>query len=171
MRSLQAPAPFEAYLIPVSAFPLPEEEAVALKSLLDHVTARVMADSSCSVEVFAQMTQFHDSKNILRKYRDEWIPQLGLGVWPHRPPPTMWTRADFLDLGPDEKPRPLMYQLLRIGAPGQPRDRARYVLLGLGALLQVLAPDSAEFLAAAREGLLPTISEPIQRSFPFYAPL
>ncbi|HEV2401147.1 MAG TPA: hypothetical protein VGS27_29710 [Candidatus Sulfotelmatobacter sp.] len=100
----------------------------------------------------------------------EWLPKLGLGVWPDRPAPAIWTRDDFEELGPGEKPRTLRNQVFQVNSL-KARDEARAAMLEWGGVIQVIAKDNASFLARTREVLLPSIKDPCFNCFPFYVPL
>ncbi len=121
-----------------------------------------------------QLNQLHLDDGVQRigDHGREWIPQVGLGVWPDRPAPTMWTMDDFKELGVGEKPRELMYQVLRVTTTPAARESAQNVMLGLGAVLQILVPDSNDlFLARSGKFLLAGIQDAAYTCFPFYVPL
>jgi hypothetical protein len=108
----------------------------------------------------------------LSSHGREWLPRLGLGVWPDRQPPTIWTKEDFRNLAPGEKPRTLMDQVFRITKSHEARVDAADTMLGLGAIVQVFTRDSGEeYLKKARALLLPPIKDPSYTCFPFYIPL
>ena len=171
LERLPCPAPYNACLIRTSELPVANEELETLSSLVGSLTAFASATWHLQFEVFAQLTQFSRGKEALRKYREAWRPALGLGIWPDRPSPMLWTREDFINLGPDEKPRPLMYQLLRVTAAGAARHEASGALLELGSMVQVMMPDPALFFNYSKQVLLAKVTEPILRAYPFYVPL
>ena len=159
----------EAFLVTAAGSSGPERSA--LRTFIEVLTAMIVEKWQLTAEIFAQLSQFEGGKEALRKYREQWIPQLGLGVWPDRPPPTLWTRADFVELAPNEKLRPLAYQLLRISEKGAVRIEARNLLLDLASLLQIFTSDGDAFLRRSKAELLCKIDEPLFRNYPFYAPL
>jgi hypothetical protein len=102
----------------------------------------------------------------------EWMPEMGLGVWPDRDPPTLWTHADFADLGPGERIRPLMYQVMPIAGAGPNKRMALGVMLGVGAALEIVMPDDGEaFFEQSKALLVPPIKERALLSFSIYIPL
>jgi len=153
---------------------MPEEELLPVKAFLRELTATLLLDGSLSLEIFVQLMQLHwgGGPEKLAQHGREWLPMLGLGVWPDREPPRFWTMEDFKDLTPGEKPRTLMDQVFRISAPTEARLNARDVLLGLGTIVQIITPETTEvFLRRARSVLLPPITDPSYTCFPFYVPL
>jgi hypothetical protein len=159
--------------LPVSAFPVPGDELAYVKRVVREVTGRCTTAAGLKAEVFVQMAQLHvgDGAARLAAHGREWRPTLGLGVWPNRAPPTLWTRKDFENLGPGEAPRKIMYQVFRITGPDA-GGAAREEMLGLGTLLQLMFEGSFELLLE-RMGLvlLAPIKEPAYTCFPFYVPL
>lgn len=108
----------------------------------------------------------------LSEHGREWLPALGLGVWPDREPPKFWTMDDFMNLAEGEKPRTLMYQVLRVTTSLERRDGARDIMLGLGTIVQILTRDSGEdFLKRATLNISAPIKDPSFTCFPFYVPL
>jgi len=171
LERLRCAAPYYACLIRTTELQIGNEELETLRTLLGSLTAFASATWHLQFEVFAQLAQFGGGKEALRKYREMWRPALGLGVWPDRPSPTLWTREDLIDLGPNEKPRPLMYQLLRVTAPSPARHEARNTLFELGSMMQIMLPDPALFFRNSKHVLLAKVTEPILRAYPFYVPL
>ncbi|HEY6370007.1 MAG TPA: hypothetical protein VIX37_05470, partial [Candidatus Sulfotelmatobacter sp.] len=117
-------------------------------------------------------TQLHigDGSARFSQHGREWMPALGLGVWPDREPPTLWTKQYFQSLTGDENPRPLMYQVYRLTAGS--KDKARNTMLGLGTVLQIMTRDNADaVLERMRAQLRAPIKHPSFTSFPFYVPL
>jgi len=174
LRAVKAAAPWEAYLLPVSGFGIPEEELIPVKAFLQQLTATLLQDGSLSLEVFIQLMQLHwgGGPERLAAHGREWLPMLGLGVWPDREPPRFWTMEDFKNVTPGEKPRTLMDQIFRISTTIEARLDACSVLLGLGTIVQMMTVDSSDvFLERARSVLLSPITDPSYTCFPFYLPL
>jgi hypothetical protein len=158
----------EAFLLPVSGFPLAATELTFVKYFVNRIVAGTIGDGT--LEVFIQLTQFGGGKKRLAAHGSEWVPELGLGVWPDRPAPTLWTEEDIANLIPGSKLRPLMHQVLRIA--GSAREDASNKMLDLGTILQIVTQDNDKrLLERTRERLLPSIKEPSLRNFPFYVPL
>jgi hypothetical protein len=174
LRTIPAPPPWEAFLLPVSGFPVPEQELSPVRGWLVKLTAALAKEWGLSVEVLIQLSQLHlgDGTVRLSDHGREWLPAVGLGVWPDREPPTLWTPEYFGSLGPGEMPRPAMYQVLRITTEPESRKNARNVMLGLGTILQILTPDDSEtLLHKTRAVLHPPIKDPSYTCFAFYVPL
>jgi hypothetical protein len=165
--------PLEAYLLPVSGFPVPPVELEPVKTLLRKVTARLIEMWRFSLEVFIQFENLQLAQGTARLCERArfWMPTVGLGVWPSRPAPTLWTRADFQDLDVGQKPRPLMHKVFRLTTL-EGRTQAPDIMLGRGTVMELLMNGGAgRLLSASRELLLPPIQEPLLRGFPFHVPL
>ena len=174
LQAIQAPAPWEAYLLSVSGFPVPEEELSSVRQFLQKLTKMAIDRWKLEAEFGIQLVQLHlgDGPARVAAHGREWIPQVGLGVWPDREPPKSWTQEDFTELGIGERPRELMYQVLRVSTTPQARENALNVMLGLGTALEILSSGSVgSFLERARAILLPPIKDPAYTCFPFYVPL
>lgn len=168
------PEPWDAVLLRVSGFPIPEDERAVVSSLIGRVATLLTNGRSLSAETFLQVEQL-DDKNCRRVYAQSapsWIPEVGLGVWPDRDPPSIWTRDEFMNAVPGEKLRPLMYQIVRITSSLQMKLQAFSAMLPYGPVLQILTADDPEtFLEKATLLLLPAISDPSFTCYPFYVPL
>lgn len=175
LSTIQVSAPFEGYLLPVSGFPMLQTEVLPLLDFLRDLGR--IANVGKSLEVFIQAAQLvpkemgGTSAAILSQHGRDWIPKLGLGIWPDRPAPSLWTPKDFEDLAPGEKPRRLMYQVLRITKSIEARENARDTLLGLGTVLQIICSAPDAFLEKMRSTFLKSITEPSFSCFSFYVPL
>ena len=174
LKPIKSNFPWEAYLLPVSGFGVPEEELFPVKMFLERLTSALLRDPKLSIEVFIQLMQLHwgGGPEKLAANGREWLPSLGLGVWPDREPPRFWSMEDFKNLTPGEKPRTLMDQVFRVTAPMGARLGACSILLGLGTLVQIFTRDTSEvFLERTKSVLLPPIKDPSYTCFPFYVPL
>lgn len=174
LRAVNAPAGWDAWLLPVSAFPMPEDELEPVKRFCESVSVALMNQRSLNLETLIQMEKLHlgDGADRLADNGREWIPAIGLGVWPDRDPPTLWTREEFEALDVNEMPRTLMYQVFRVTTEQPARHAARDRMIGLGTVLEIFTRDDSEkFLERAREFLLPPIKEKSFNCFPFYASL
>ena len=172
-RFLPCPEPASALLFPVSGYPVPEaERKESLQAMIS--LSRAFAMQGLSSEMFIHIIP---SKNpavgaLISPNGRDWMPRPGLGVWPARRPPAMWTKEDFENLEPGRPPQGAVFPTFRISAPGEARERARATIYGTGAVLEVLTRDSGDVLVErGTQLLLPTIQEPAYRSFPFYLPL
>jgi hypothetical protein len=161
-------------MLPVSGFPIPQEELNYAAVFLENFTIQSATRWRLSSEVFLQLEQLNqkEARASYVKNSRTWIPEVGLGVWPDREPPAAWSKDEFLEAAPGEKIRPVMYQVFRITAPQPHRENARRILLGFGPILEVLTSEDGEvFLNRATTVLLPAISDPSYTCFPFYVPL
>ena len=171
LKRIPVAPPWEAVLLPFSGFPADEKEAKSARDFLQEFTAVAARNFPLCPEVFLQLGHLKNASRHFAKNGSAWQPELGLGVWPDREPPTLWTKADFVDLDVGEFPKPLMYKVLRVGAQSG-RESARNVMLGTGAVLQIMVPTKIEvFFDKAKELLLAGIAERSLRVFPFYVPL
>jgi hypothetical protein len=141
-KQMALPLPWDAVLLPVSAFPIPKEELAGVATFVRKLGANVAGAQRLSSETFIQVEQSDDieCRRMYSQRAREWIPEVGLGVWPDREPPVAWTQEEFMSLLPGMKPRRLMHQVLRI-------------------------------LQKATALLLPPIKDPSFNCYPFYVPL
>jgi hypothetical protein len=164
----------DALLLPVSGFPVPENELTKLRTFLRNFTAAYMRHQHLSLEVFVQVAQLSIGDGIARfsAHSSEWKAKMGLGVWPDRQPPTIWTKEEFLELGPEDRPRRLVHQLFRIGGTTDVRQSAHDCMLGIGVVMNILTRDDTKtLLEKSKAALFPPITDPSFRSFSYYLPL
>jgi hypothetical protein len=174
LSQLALAAPWEAFLLPVSEFPVPEPECALLRPLLAQFTAIAMQRWQLSQEVFIQLEQFQnlDARNIYVRRAPEWMPEMGLGVWPDRDPPASWTREEFEEAALENKsPRPLIYSIFQITGSGRAKVQAHDQMLPFGSLLEYLSPGGAQTVFARGEAaLLPAIRIAPIPAFPSTSP-
>ncbi len=174
LQAAKAPGAWQAFLLPLSAFPTPEEELAAARQWLQKLSAAFVRQQKLTAEVFIQMDRLHLGDGVDRfcDHAVKWLPASGLGVWPDREPPTLWTDDEFKNLGEGEQPRTFMYQVFHIGGPSEAREQARDVMLGLGTVLEMLTADeTGALLKKCRDLLLPPIQDRAFKNFPLYVPL
>jgi len=174
IRMVHAEPPWEACLIPVPGFPVPEKDLTPVGETLRRVSGELAKGQGKAQEVFIQFNQLHvrGGANLLSEHGREWMPQPGLGVWPSREAPTLWTKEDFEMLPVGSRPRPLSYQIFRVCGSARAKQEACDLMFGRGTILEILVPDSANaFLAKTKALLLPSIKERAFRSHTFYVPL
>src|ERR1041385_6968609 len=84
----------DAFLLPVSGFPVPETELTHLRIFLQNLFGAILRNQSLSLEVFVQVAQLSVGDGIARfsAHSQEWKAKMGLGVWPDRQPPTIWPK-------------------------------------------------------------------------------
>ena len=120
------------------------------------------------------MSQFHldGGAQKLSANGRAWLPVTGLGVWPGREPPRLWTRGDFEDREFGQPLPTLMHTMFHVSAGAKPSDEARDLMIGSGTVVYtLLEKDVAEYHAAMHALLLPPIQEEALRGHPFYVPL
>lgn len=101
-----------------------------------------------------------------------WGMDAGLGYWPERKPPTLWSREDFTDLDLGEPVRALMHQVFGINKGLPAIEEAFRLLLGLGPMVFTLSEDSVPKVKERATALFrPLIEEPALRMFAYYYPL
>ena len=174
LKIIPLSAPWEGHLLSVSGFPVPEPELSSAQLFLQNLSGTLAGQGGLASEVFVQFNQLHrgDGPARLAANVRAWMPQSGLGAFPDEPPPAGYTKEDFEDLAPGEKPRPLVHQLFRITTSQQARDQAQDVMLGLGTVVRAWISGKTEaFLDRGRQLLLPPIKDPMFTAFPFYVPL
>jgi hypothetical protein len=173
LNKVNVPVPCEAFLVPVSGFPMQDWEARRYRVLISRLTEMASRRWDLSVEVFVQFAQLSlgDAAARFSSHVREWVPTLGLGIWPDRTPPSLWTQDEFMDLGMSETPRKVSYKVLRVTTQ-KGRDEAPEAMLGLGTIVQIMVPRARNvFLTNTRIVFLPTIKEPMFRKSAFYLPL
>jgi len=165
--------PWEAVFWAVSRFPIPAEEIAPLRKLVGAFRQAFLKRGQLPSEVFLQTNRLGKLGSArLSRHAREWMPELGLGVWPDQPPPALPSAADFEDLGPEEKPRPMMYEVMKITGEASTKQFALAAMLGTGAVLEAVTPDGGEaFLKQTKALLLPPIKEPGFRRYSFYVPI
>jgi len=171
---IQTCNPWEGYLLTVSQFRMPEPEARTIAFAVDQLRLELTHDKELNQEVFIQVEQFDDdaARALFRRHSKEWMPELGLGVWPDRPPPTPWTQEEFLSTSPGERVRPLMFQVLQISTTAAAKRLATELLFPFGSLMEIYSREPVEVLyEKMMQVLLPPIQDPSFTCFPFYVPL
>jgi hypothetical protein len=153
---------------------MPPGELEPARQFFQRLTRLAIEAWNLTPEFSIQVNCLHlgDGATRIQNNGRAWIPMIGLGIWPGRQAPTMWTDADFRELGIGEKPRELMYQLLRVTTTADAREQAQSTMFGLGTGLQILLPmANDEFISRARSFCLAGIQDPVFTCYPFYLPL
>jgi hypothetical protein len=143
---------------------------IFLERLVSHFTARL----GCSHESFIQMSQLREQATT-RLFADnarKWIPETGLGIWPHRPPPRMWTIEDMEDMDPNSGMPTLLHSLFRVTTDANARLDAMSTMVGTGCGLQLVSyVEGSVLLRNLKELFLHFIQDRVFRIFPWYVPL
>ena len=174
LQTISVPEPWTAAVIPVSGFPVPEDERFRLRESLAEWCAEVAGKNKLTASTWLQMNHMHLDQGApkLSANGRTWLPMTGLGVWPDREPPRLWTKADFLDREYGQPLPPLMHTVFHISGGAEASNHARDVMIGSGTVVHVLLEgDAGQYHEAMRELLLPPITEEALRGHPFYMPL
>lgn len=173
LRPIMEESELEAFLLHVSAFPVPEPEIATVGRFIQRFIGSVVSEWKLSLELFIQYAPLHRGDGATRFSRNalQWMPKMGLGVWPDREPPRYFKREDFEELMPGDSLNPPMYKVFRVTA-ADAREHACAMMLGIGTVLAVASPgDGATLLNKARALLTADIAPGSIRSFGFYIPL
>src|SRR5689334_17088497 len=81
----------EIYIIPATFSVAPESYEFA-RQFLERLVTHFTTNLGCSHESFIP-SQFpnRETTHLFSDNARKWFPQMGLGVWPHRQPPRLWT--------------------------------------------------------------------------------
>ena len=174
LQILRLPEPWVGAILCVSGFPIPEEELSLTRGLVQKIGGFLSQGEATSAHVFLQFNHLHhgDGPARLADNARQWQPKTGLGIWPDREPPTLWTSEDFQNIPIKGKPRPMMNKVFRLSAARDIVEKARDMMLGLGAVMEVVTSDGLnQYLKKTTALLQPRIKERALRTFPFYIPL
>jgi hypothetical protein len=171
LRQIPAPKGWCACVLD-AAYPVAEPLLPLYKTALKQLTTlQAEFDPQHSQEVFLQFDRFRpEDVPLLQANAGQWLPDIGLGFWPDRGAPALWTREEFINSTQDEL-RPLMHRVFRIQQEKKAIDSAFKVLSGTGVLLCISVAMRQKFYFETMEYYLPQITELSLRSFPFYIPL
>lgn len=174
LASLRAPAPWSAFVIPVSGFPLPEPERSRLLGLLRRISQSAAKRWNLVSEIFLELEQMKglDCRYRFADHGRDWMPQVGLGVWPDRDPPALFTKEEFENWAPGSRMREVLCEVFRISTAPQHRDQARDAMMEYGCVFEILTDEPAPMLLGKMKPVyLDFIKSPSHRCFPFYVPL
>lgn len=138
--------------------------------LVSYFTSRL----GCNHESFIQIGQARDqtTAHLFSENARSWMPETGLGVWPHRPAPRMWKTEDMENIESASGNGPLLNSLFRVTADAKIRLGAMTTMAGTGSGLQIISHlDSAKLLSNMKEVFLGFIQDRVFRIFPWYVPL
>lgn len=165
--------PYEAYLLPVSGFPIPKEELGLIDSFLRDFGGLAIDRLRLSNEVFLQLEQMEtdEPRHVVAANGKDWMPEPGLGVWVDREPPRKWTWEEVTATLPGEKMRALMFQVFRISTSDEARVRARSAMLRYGSILEIFVPNRDSYLEKVKPLYMEGITDPSYTCFPYYVGL
>src|SRR5438876_8224115 len=98
------PCPSESgwsiYRIPVAEFPANPESCQVLRQFYIALNSKLKPHYP-QLSAFMQYNQLNmgGAGILLAEHGKDWMLSWGLGYEPHKSPPTLWTRDDFLNLG------------------------------------------------------------------------
>ena len=171
--SINRQRPFASAFLPVPKFPLTQEVRFDLFARLSR-WIEALPDSA----KLSSMTVLEVNKLPLDKGGPKvssngrlWLPSTGLGIFPHQPPPRLWTDDDFLEREYGTPLPPLMNTVFLIQETEQAARHAFQAMLGSGSLTYLLTEAKAAYLQHTEDTLLPAIQEESLRGHPFYLPL
>ncbi|HLJ88288.1 MAG TPA: hypothetical protein VKZ53_15825 [Candidatus Angelobacter sp.] len=163
----------EVYFIPTS-FNVAPESYDALRLFLERVVAHFTGTLGCNHEGFIQLVRFRPQE-VVHRFSDnarKWLPQMGMGVWPDREPPRMWTSKDIENMDPQTGMPTLLYTVFRITAQGNARLDAMHTMAGTSCALQVFSQlETKKLMDYLKEVSLEFIRDRVFRVFPWYVPL
>ncbi len=164
---------FECYFIPAPTGLRPDSYDPArrfLQDLVAYFTVRI----GCGHESFIHIGQTREETS-LRLFADnarKWIPETGLGVWPHHPAPRMWKMEDMEEIDTDSVVQPLLHSVFRVTGDANARLDAMTTMIGTGFGLQLISRvESAVLLRDLSDLFLSFIQDRVFRIFPWYVPL
>jgi hypothetical protein len=164
---------WQAYKLSVSSFPLHGFEKHFLRTLLQNLSITVADNWQLVPEVFLQFNDLHrdNGSEILRLNAQNWMPEVGLGVWLDQELPTLWAVEEFMNVVPGEVVRPLMHPVLRITTSVTSRHEARNLMVGRGTIIQIMSSPNDNIVEQMTTYLSPKMIEPAFQFYPFYLPL
>lgn len=164
---------FECYFIPVPRG-LRDDSYDAVRRFLQELVAYFTVRIGCTHESFIQIGQAREESSI-RLFADnarKWIPETGLGVWPHRPAPRMWKMEDMEEIDTDSAMPPLLHSVFRVTGDANARLDAMTTMIGTGCGIQLISRIESDILLRdLSELFLGFIQDRVFRIFPWYIPL
>ena len=173
LRLVRADGPYEAYVLPVSGYPMPQAELERTRNFLQAFCAAASKRWNLFSEVFMQLEQL-DAEGCRESFSANaraWLPQAGLGVWVDREPPQKWTPAELANLVPGDKLRPIMFQVFRVSEDQRQRIDARCIMLQFGPVMEILTPQEEGYPESSSPIFKEGIVDPSFTCFPYYAGL
>lgn len=173
-----APSPWQAALLPVTGFPLPEFPLEQIGTFLRALDEVLVEQRGLRHEVLFQVWKLapRTGADVISENVAEWSPDLGLGIWPDRRPPQSWTEELMVDAAAavfrGDEPELPSYRLLRLAASEQKRIEAAGKMRGFGVQIEIFSNDTiAAIQQQAKSVFLPAIKERRFAREGFYLPL
>lgn len=171
VRQLHAPEGWCACILEAE-YPVEGERAWAYRNHVQNLLdASGLFAPPRRQQVLLQFDRLRPDEDValLRQNARLWLPDIGLGVWPHREPPRLWSREEFIET-PTEELRPIMHRIFRIDPDPWATRSAWEAMLGRG-VIRIASHDLDAFYRQTMDCSLPLIAELSFQSFPFYLPL
>lgn len=123
-------------------------------------------------EVILQFDRLSPERDvpIFQQNARQWFSKIGMGVWPHREPPTLWSREEFIDAEPGTL-RPMMYKLFHLEQDPVISRSAWNTMLGSGTLMRLAISSLATFRQRSYGFHHPRIQERSLQSYSIYTSL
>ena len=166
-------AGFDCYCIPTPRGLRPDSYD-AVRRFLEELVSYFTARAGCYHESFLQIGKASEkaATRLFSLNAGKWIPEAGLGVWPHRPAPRMWKMEDMEDMDMSSGAPTLLHSLFRVTADGNARLNAMTTVAGTGCGLQLVSQvEGGVLLRNLKELFLAFIEDRVFRIFPWYVPL
>jgi len=175
IRLLGRQRQFYGYLLPQDSYPVATAERERYLANFSELLAAVhKLHGGVRQECLLQVWKLHHeaaSKQV-SGHGAAWMPVVGVGVWPHKEPPHVWTVEEFKEFVPGVMPRPPIFMVFRL--TGRPDQRSNVVPLmaGRGVLIYAgIEGDPERFYSQCNEYFRTFITEPLHLAYPFFFPL
>ncbi|WP_419805279.1 hypothetical protein [Terriglobus sp.] len=182
-EQVSVPGPWQAYVLRLERLPIPPTPRPGsgpdlrhdLREILDALEREVVASQSAvGSSLWLLLDQLHidGAVRMIAKNGVLWRPSPGLGLWPDREPPRMWTSDDLLDRDYRTPIRELKHTVIHINADEEGSHHAWQTMFGTGGTIQLLhSGDAAAAIAHWQTTLQPTIQDEAFQAYPFTFPL
>ena len=174
VRALGRQHDFYAYVLPTGDYPVATSERERYLGILADSLETLDALDGGSPENLLQVWKLHHegaSKQVSINGR-AWIPVTGVGVWPDREPPHVWTVEEFSQFEPGKVPRPPIFMVFRLKGAREQRENVLPLMGGRGAMIQAgVAGDLEAFYQQCSQYFRDFIVEPLHLAYPFFFPL
>jgi hypothetical protein len=169
------------YLLPVSAYPLPAAEAQWVRTFSEKLIAEIKKDRpNLRMEVIIRQGGIYTGLlDHFVENASRWMPEQGLAIIPHRPPPHIPTQEEMENidprsLGAGDRPPAFDFMpelIFRINNSGG-REEAFRIMGGHSALHVFLTEvNESDLISNWKEVFGATVRERIFRAMPLFVPL
>ncbi len=171
---LRTPLPWQAYVLPVSGFPMPRLESDLLVGFLGRLSDAATKRWGLSSEVSCS------SNNSAVKNAGRYLPttasdgclMLDWGSGPTVKHPVYGRKRNWMHIRLAPRLRALIFQVFRINAAGAARNQARDEMFCYGPVMEVLTGENPDdFVSKAKAVYLDFIKDRSYRCYPYYVPL